>query len=352
MDTITHAFSGMLLGRATASENKSTGNILSLRARLIAATLAAAFPDIDFIARFFGILNYLETHRGITHSFVLLPVWALLLAHIFARLSKGRYQWRDFYLVSASGIAIHILGDVITAYGTMMFEPISDAKFSWPTTFIIDFYFTGIIVIALIMAGIFRHKGKQIALSGLCVLISYIGYQATLNNKAEAVAQDYVKQQNIKQAEIYVMPQPLSPYHWKAIIKSSETYYVSYINLKSDDVLTASNDAGLFERLRSIYRPTNKLQWNTVAQYGFEEQKLSKQVWFMESMKSIRKFMLFPVVDSVLNSSAKQCVWFKDHRFVLDGVRMGPFRFGACKEKNTKWQLFRLVDNIPVLLTI
>jgi len=349
MDTITHALSGALLARAT-TYNKIKNNVLSLRARLIAGTLAAAFPDIDFIARFFGIINYLETHRGITHSFVLLPVWALLLSCIFASLSKGRYRWRDFYLVSAGGIAVHILGDVITAYGTMMFAPISDIKFAWPTTFIIDFYFSGIIIAALILAGIFRHKGKQIAITGLSVLVSYIGYQATLHHQAEEIAQSYVNQQNIKQAEIYAMPQPFSPYHWKVIVKSSETYHMSYINLLSDEVYLTTSESGFFERLKSIYLPTNKLQWNTVTQYGINEPQLARQVWFMELMKSIRHFMMFPVVDHVQKIKNKQCVWFKDHRFVLDGVREGPFRFGACKGKNTAWELFRLIDNIPVLM--
>ena len=348
MDTITHALSGALLGRATKNNVSDQG--LSLRVRILVGTLAAAFPDIDFIARFFGLLNYLEIHRGITHSFILLPLWALLLAHVFSKLSKGRYQWRDFYFVCASGLAIHILGDVITAYGTMVFSPFSDARFSWPTTFIIDFYFTGIIVIALIAATIFRQQGKNIAIVGLCVLISYIAYQASLHNEAEKIAQEYVERKSIEEAEIYVMPQALSPFHWKAIIKSSETYYISYINLKSEAVFTVSETSSFFEKIKNIYRPVNKLQWMTVKQYGNDNEKLSKQIWYMSFMKSVRQFMLYPVVDSVVKSKDRQCIWFKDHRFVLGRVRVAPFKFGACKGYQSRWKPYHLLDGMAVPL--
>jgi len=134
----------------------------------------------------------------------------------------------------------------------MIFAPFSDAKFAWSTTFIIDFYFTGIIVIALIAATIFRQQGKNIAVAGLCVLISYIAYQASLHNDAEKIAQEYVERKSIEEAEIYVMPQPLSPFHWKAIIKSSEMYYISYINLKSEAVFMVSEMPSFFEKIKKI----------------------------------------------------------------------------------------------------
>lgn len=347
MDTITHALSGALLARATKSNLVQTG--LSLKARIIAGTLAAAFPDIDFIARLFGDLTYLENHRGITHSFIFLPVWALLLAVIFSKLSKSYYHWKDFYLVAASGLAIHILGDVITAYGTMMFAPLSNEKYAWPTTFIIDFYFTGIIVAALIMATIFRAHGKKIAATGLIFLLVYIGYQATLSQQAKDIANNYIEKNHLKNAHVYVMPQPLSPYYWKAVIKTAETYHVSYINLLDKAPLLLAGDAGLFDRIRNLYQKKTQLNWQTVPQFGSDNPALSEKVWLMKIMQSIREFMLFPVVDSVTKAGKQQCVWFKDQRFMLGEIREVPFVFGACEMKG-KWKLYWRQDNKLVAL--
>lgn len=347
MDTLTHALSGALLANATKNNNPKTG--LSLKARVIAGTLAAAFPDIDFIAGFFGAITYLEQHRGITHSFILLPFWALLLSVLFSKLSKDRYHWKDFYLVTASGLAIHILGDVITSYGTMMFAPVSTTKFAWPTTFIIDFYFTGIIVIALILTKVFHPYRKKIAVSGLVFLASYIGYQSILSQQAEQIAKQYIDKNKLQQAEIYVMPQPLSPYYWKAVIKTSDIYHVSYINLANNTPLPLSKNAGLFDRIRHLYQTKEKLQWETLPQYGVENTQLAKQAWSLTKMKSIRAFMLYPVVDSVTTVADKKCVWFKDHRFLLGDVRQVPFVFGACKQ-DEEWALYRRENDDTVAL--
>src|SRR3970282_2929773 len=125
MDTITHALSGALLAIATApgkspsaaermdaaqklllrfphsrhpwrSRERPPGrspsaakrmdpgaahpDALSQRARLMAGAAAAAFPDIDFALRAIDTLTYLNLHQGVTHSLILLPVWALGLA--------------------------------------------------------------------------------------------------------------------------------------------------------------------------------------------------------------------------------------------------------------------------------
>lgn len=152
MDTLTHALSGVLAARATGKQNTLENHRLSLRTRMAAGFLASAFPDIDFILWFVGDLAYLNNHRGLTHSFIMLPIWALLLSWVFAWLWRGRYYWREFYGVSAIGIGVHILGDIITAYGSMILAPISMVKFVFPTTFILDPWFTGIIFLALLLA--------------------------------------------------------------------------------------------------------------------------------------------------------------------------------------------------------
>lgn len=348
MDTLTHALSGLLIGRATSSKTtKIYKKRLSLRARLLAGFFAAAFPDIDIIARFFGTLNYLEMHRGITHSIIMLPIWALLISVVYAKISRNYYHWKDFYLISLFGVGIHIAGDVITAYGTMVFAPFSIYKLAWPTTFIIDFYFTGIILIAIIFAFIFRNKGQHIAVAGFACLLSYIGYQGILSQQAGELAEKYSKENKIINYKISVMPQPFSPYHWKAIIKTDEVYQVGYIDLMSKNLSLAGKDASIFAKVDALYRPVNQVKWTEINQYGELNTEQVKQVWNLDIMKPIRRFMLYPSLANEENM-ADGCVWFKDLRFVLDGVRQSPFKFGACKDENKDWQLFRLDNNVKV----
>ena len=78
MDTLTHALSGALLARATEPKRPRPDQ-LPRRTRMWIGFIAAAFPDSDFVTRFIDPLTYLTTHRGITHSVIMLPLWSLLL---------------------------------------------------------------------------------------------------------------------------------------------------------------------------------------------------------------------------------------------------------------------------------
>ena len=87
MDTLTHALSGALLGRATAPDPARAR--ITTAARMAAGALAAAFPDADFFLAYVSPVAYLTGHRGLTHSIFLAPLWALLLAWLLARIAPG-----------------------------------------------------------------------------------------------------------------------------------------------------------------------------------------------------------------------------------------------------------------------
>src|SRR5690606_17143922 len=136
MDTLTHAISGAVIGAATAPRDAR-----EMRRRALWGALFAAFPDSDFVIAFFtDHFTYLNEHRGYTHSVLLLPVWAALLGALAARLARA--PWREMAALAAAALAAHILGDLITSYGTKVFKPLYDAPLAFPITFIIDPVFT------------------------------------------------------------------------------------------------------------------------------------------------------------------------------------------------------------------
>src|SRR5947208_7821424 len=121
----------------------------SLPRRIAAGFFACAAPDLDFVVAFVGPVEYLENHRGVTHSLVLLPLWAFVVSWVLAKILREPRGWRALYGVTALGLALHIAGDVITSYGTMILAPLSDWRAQIGTTFIVDLSFSGIIVAGL-----------------------------------------------------------------------------------------------------------------------------------------------------------------------------------------------------------
>lgn len=345
MDTLTHALSGALLARATEPRTPKPGQ-LPRRLRMWIGLWAAAFPDSDFVLRFIDPLVYLTTHRGITHSVLLLPLWALGLALAFMFILKRRYDWRAFVGVAALGIGIHIAGDVITAFGTMVFAPVSDMRVGLPFTFIIDPYFTAILVAGLVASAIWS-SGRRAAVLGLAVLAAYVGVQGVLHDRALRVAEAYAATSGLE-GTAHALPQPFSPFNWMLVIEQPRAYRLAYVNLlRREPPAALTPDASWFTRVYASYRPASHTSWQSVPRYGASpmEATLAEQVWHLDILDRYRHFTRFPAVYRIDRDGGRTCVWFNDLRFALVGRTM-PFRYGACEDAGV-WRLDRLVGDGP-----
>lgn len=349
MDTLTHALSGAILARATATPEQR----LSVRRRVAVGFLAGAFPDSDFVIRFFtDPITYFNLHRGVTHSLILMPLWALLLAWAFAFLWRERRQWRDYYGVAILALTIHISGDIITAYGTKILAPFSDWKAAYPTTFIIDLWFTGIIALGL-MASLIWRRSRLPAVTGLVVLAGYVGFQSLLLQQATNIGREYVAALNLNQATVQALPQPLSPFNWKLIVSNGERYHIANINLiRKDRPEPPAADAGFFTRVDAAYQPLANIQWHEVEKYGHDIQTngLAREMWQHPKLAAFRAFAEFPALANIEQREEGQCLWYEDLRFVLKNIR-SPFRFGLCGNGGNEWGLYRLngPDITPVM---
>ncbi len=347
MDTLSHALSGALLARATESKNPRPDQ-LPRRTRMIIGFIASAFPDSDFILSFIDPLTYLTAHRGITHSVVLLPLWALSLAMVFAFLSRGKYRWRAFVGIVALGIGAHIAGDVITAFGTMIFAPFSGWRASLPTTFIIDLYFSAIIIAGLVASAVWT-RSRRPAIIGLAVLVVYVGFQYALHQRAVGVGEAYAASKDIPAAAIHAIPQPFSPFNWMVVVQQPEIFQTAYISLWRDAIPPAPpTSAGWLSQVSASYYPVAQAQWTRIPRYGPENHApLAQQAWQSEALAPYRHFTLLPAVYRVDIQATRQCVWFNDLRFALAGRRM-PFRYGVCRDlAEQTWQTFRLYKEEP-----
>jgi inner membrane protein len=341
MDTLTHALSGALLARATAPLPPGDDQ-LPLRQRMWIGAAAAAFPDTDFIVRFIDPLVFLTTHRGVTHSIVLLPLWAMLLAFLFSNLSRGRYHRRAYIGICAAGIGIHILGDLITSFGTMVFAPISSLRVELPFTFIIDPIFTGIIAVGLIAAAVWKTKRRP-AVIALAVLVTYVGFEGLIYQRALGVGTVYARGQGLEAADVRALPQPLSPFNRMVVVTHEDTYHIAYINLFREDTPRLPEDAGFFRRLDASYRPSHLAQWQRVARFGEDKQQavFAERIWRNDAFAAYRQFTMFPALYRIDNNPGATCLWFHDLRFALAG-RPNPFRYGLCNNGEKEWRISRL----------
>jgi inner membrane protein len=335
VDTLTHALSGALLARATAGKDAPPR---SIPRRVAAGFFAAAAPDLDFVLAFVSPVLYLEEHRGPTHSFILLPLWALVLSWALAKILRDPRGWRALYGVAALGLAAHILGDLITSFGTIIFAPLSYARYGWGTTFIIDLWFSGIIVAGL-AASLLWRRSRLPAVAASAVLVAYVGFQAVLKERALDFARDYAARQGIANAEISAYPRAVSPFNWTVYASDEAAHRYAHVNLLRKAPLPPAHD--FVGRMDAAFQPLALARWETRSRYGASarEQALARAAWESPALGFMRWFAEKPAFDGLGKGST--CVWFLDLRFVNPGREWVPFQYGACRESDTApWRAF------------
>jgi len=169
MDTITHGIVGALIGKAFFAGEASRAPFswseppkTAGRVAILACTVGAIFPDIDVLAGRLAhnSLAMMTWHRSITHSVVMLPVWALLLAGLTWFLAR-RVRWPaphfgDLVAIYLVAIGSHIFLDVITSFGTMVWSPLNYTRVSWDFVLIVDLTLTSLALMPQLAAWAFR----------------------------------------------------------------------------------------------------------------------------------------------------------------------------------------------------
>jgi inner membrane protein len=342
LDTLTHALSGALVARATAPKDAAPR---SIPRRVAAGFLAAAAPDLDFVIGYAGPVAYLLHHRGVTHSVVLLPLWALLLAWLLAKILREPGGWRALYGVSALALGTHIVGDLITSFGTVVFAPLSDWRAALGTTFIIDLWFTGIILAGLVASAVF-YRSKLPAVAASAVLAGYVGLQFVQKERALDLGEHYARTRGLEQARIEAQPRPVSPFNWTVFVSDERMHHFAHVNLvRTEPRAPWQPGDGFIARLDAPYLPPGQARWETRTRYGESEVELAKAAWNSPGLAFFRWFADVPAFDGKTHGST--CVWFADLRFLTPGRDTLPFRFGACRESlDAPWRAYQRVDEL------
>lgn len=136
MDNLAHSLVGVAAGFAVRSHNDKTRPAKIV----LASILCANAPDLDFLLYFISSNTYHFHHRGLTHSFIGLPLmlglcfW--LCRKLFDRESFSNHRILAFCMVQI--LFTHMFLDYLTSFGVMIFYPLSMFRVSYPLMFILD----------------------------------------------------------------------------------------------------------------------------------------------------------------------------------------------------------------------
>jgi inner membrane protein len=197
--------------------------------------VSANIPDCDIVGLFGGRLEYLEVHRGYTHSLLFLPVMALLSVGIVALVYREKLRWAHAWLLCCIGVASHLLLDLTNAYGTRLLLPFSSA---WLHLDLVSLWDLVVLLVLMFAAlwpmlgglvsqeiGAFKTRGRGVAIFALAFFLLWDLGRAYIHG--EGVAQLNTRLyggQFLTRAA--VLPSSTNPLRWRAIVETATAYRV------------------------------------------------------------------------------------------------------------------------------
>lgn len=265
MEPITHFLTGACIGRAGLNRKTAYATL--------AAVLAAEAADLDIVWGFAGPVEGLKHHRGITHTFIAVPVVAAAavgatwLYHRWVehrRVKKAisappiepgaptrsqpqPVRWLWVYLAAFIASLSHILLDWTNNYGVRPFFPFNPRWYAGSFVFIAEPAFWLLLIAALVVPGFLGLADREIssrrvpfrgrnwaifALVGM-FLVWCLRYAEHAQAEALILSNPIT---TVPVDRVAAEPYPWNPFRWHMIIETPNFYQFAEVDTKSGNI--------------------------------------------------------------------------------------------------------------------
>ncbi len=344
MEPVTHALSGAVMACALPRSCRRWWFPLW-------AAAVAASPDLDVLF-VHNPLQYIEYHRGITHSLVggaVLALLAALLCLLLARRKKAAPpDTSGWSLPAIWGFACllilqHIWLDCMNSYGTQVLLPFSDYRVRWNALFIVD-----LLLLLPLLAGILFFRKRRGIMIGLVLwtILYPLGalglrlgledhLQETLPAKgsftrtpastgADIPSADRGNWQDVR--ALHLVPDAFAPFHWKLVLDTPGLW----------DTAGYTVCAGMPDRFLTYAKPPQPL-WQELG----EKDRM---------FRVYQRFVVFPAVDRIIaETRAPSLLPFAGREWIFSDLRFGstiPFVDDIQTRQNGEQINFRIMARI------
>lgn len=250
MEPVTHFLTGACLGRAGLNRKTALATLT--------LALAAEAPDLDVIEGMvrgsaFGFAH----HRGFTHSFLGVPLLALVVVgfvYVLWRL-RGRKikdpklppRWGILFLYACLAGLSHILLDFTNNYGVRPYWPFSEKWYSWDIVFIVEPVMLGFLILGLVVPSLFglidreigarRHgpRGRvaaTLALAGIVLMWGLRDYE----HRRAVQALEARTYNGVDPLRASAYPKWIDPFHWDGVVETPALFALAPVDSLAPEV--------------------------------------------------------------------------------------------------------------------
>ena len=258
MEPVTHILTGAVLARAGWNRKAAYATA--------AMAVAAELPDVDTVWGWGGPVQGFEHHRGITHTFVAVPLEAVVVVAA----CWGWHRWRKRTAVVSWGwlyggvvvaLLSHLLLDWTNNYGVRPFFPFDGRWFAGSFVFIVEPVLLALLAGALVMPWLFGLVGLEVGSRravfpgrgwAIAALVGVAALYVLRYGEREKAMQ--LTAQNAEAARVFASPRPVDPFAWAVVSDLPEKYQLAEVDTRRGTV-------GVAKPSDTLYKPetTNAL---------------------------------------------------------------------------------------------
>jgi len=192
--------------------------------------IIATIPDLDVFIQYADPIERTTSHRGFSHSLIVLTLFAPFLGALISKVLKT-IDKQKVILMTWLALITHPLLDSLTIYGTQLLWPIADLQSNVMigSIFIIDPLYTLWLLIAflLILLG-YKNKNVRLRVAQLGLAISTLYLSFTLYAQ-ERIVKPIIKDSSFDQ--VIITPYPFNTINWNIVKIKGDEYTESCVNI-------------------------------------------------------------------------------------------------------------------------
>jgi inner membrane protein len=231
MDSVTQVLLGASVGVAVM------GRRTALWKSALWGGVAGLLPDLDVLIDHGDPILNMVRHRAESHALLLLALFAFPMAWCVSRLHGEARQYGRWWWALMLALVTHPLLDLMTIYGTQVFQPFSDEAYGLGSMFIIDPLYTLPLLLALVVTLVVAVRRKPVdgALAtnrwALAFSTLYLAWSATGQAWVAQHARASLQAQGLPSAQLLVTPAPFTTLLWRVVAIDGEQFHEGFYAL-------------------------------------------------------------------------------------------------------------------------
>jgi len=231
MDSVTQILLGASVGVAVM------GRRTALWKSALWGGVAGLLPDLDvLIDHGDPILNMIR-HRAESHALLLLALWAFPMAWGVCRIHRQPQLYGRWWWAIMLALVTHPLLDLMTIYGTQVFQPFTDEAYGLGSMFIVDPLYSLPLLWGVVAALRIKTVGRALAINGWALAFStaYLVWSALGQAGVAQHARQSLQALNLPSESLLVTPTPLNTLLWRVVALDGDQFHEGFYSWLDGD---------------------------------------------------------------------------------------------------------------------